>query len=106
MAAAVAGAVMSGVAMFAVGARAPQADAFVDTPALVQTLDGQYVAAARPVSYGTALQPVATPVVQRRSAAALRRTVYRDVEPVREREVVRDEAQPRRSWTKTGLIIG
>jgi hypothetical protein len=106
MAAAVVGAVLSGVAMYAVGARAPQADAFVETPALVQTLDGQYVAAARPVSYGTALQPAATPVAQRRSATAPRRTVYRDVEPVREREVVGEEAQPQRSWTKTGLIIG
>jgi hypothetical protein len=106
MAAAMTGAVISGVAMYAVGVRAPQADAFVETPALVQTLDGQYVAAARPASYTTALRPAATPVSQRRRAAAPRQTVYREVEPVPEREVVREEAQPRRSWGKAGLIIG
>ncbi len=106
MAAAMTGAVISGVAMYAVGVRAPQADAFVETPALVQTLDGQYVAAARPASYTTALRPAATPVSQRRRAAAPRQTVYREVEPVQEREVVREEAQPRRSWGKAGLIIG
>ena len=106
MAAAITGAVISGVAMYAVGVRAPQADAFVETPALVQTLDGQYVASARPVSYSTALRPAATPVAQRRTAAAPQRTVYRNVEPVQDREVVREEAQPRRSWAKSGLIIG
>jgi type 1 glutamine amidotransferase len=108
MAAAVAGAVISGVAMYAVGAHAPQADAFVESPALVQTLDGQYVAVARPAGYTTSLRPAATPVAQRRSttAAAPRRTVYRSVEPTEDRVVVREEAQPRRSWTKTGLIIG
>jgi type 1 glutamine amidotransferase len=108
MAAAVAGAVISGVAMYAVGVRAPQADAFVESPALVQTLDGQYVAMARPASYTTALRPAATPVAERRStaAAAPRRTVYRTVEPTEEQVVVREEAQPRRSWGKTGLIIG
>ncbi len=74
---------ISGVAMYSVGAHAPQADAFVETPALVQTLDGQYVAMARPAAYTTALRPAATPVAQRRtSAAAPRQTVYRTVEPV------------------------
>jgi hypothetical protein len=110
MAAAVAGAVISGVAMYAVGVRAPQADAFVESPALVQTLDGQYVAMARPASYTTALRPAATvvPVAQRRSTAAPapRRTVYRSVEPTEDRVVVREEVEPRRSWGKTGLIIG
>lgn len=109
MGAAVAGAVISGVAMYAVGVRAPQADAFVESPALVQTLDGQYVSMVRPASYTTALRPAATPVAQRRSttaAAAPRRTVYRSVEPTEDQVVVREEAQPRRSWSKTGLIIG
>ena len=93
--------------MYAVGVRAPQANAFVETPALVQTLDGQYVATARPVAYSTALRPAATPVAQRRStAAAPRQTVYRSVEPVQEREVVREETPARRTWAKTGLIIG
>jgi hypothetical protein len=104
MAAAVAGAAISGVAMYAVGMRVPQADAFVETPALVQTLDGQYVAMARPANT-TTLQPAATPVAQRRSAAP-RRTVYRTVEPADDQVVVQEEAQPRRSWGKTGLIIG
>ena len=103
MAAAVAGALISGVAMYTVGARTERVDAFT-TPALVQTLDGQYVA-AQPVSYGTALRPVATPVAQRRTTAAPRRTVYRDAEPVRERVIV-EEAEPTRSWQKTALIIG
>jgi hypothetical protein len=107
MGAAVAGAVISGVAMYAVGVRAPQADAFVESPALVQTLDGQYAAMARPAVYTTALQPAATPVAQRRStAAAPRRTVYRSVESTEDRVVMREDAEPRRSWGKTGLIIG
>jgi hypothetical protein len=110
MAAAVAGAVISGVAMYTVGAGAPQADAFVETPALVQTLDGQYVATARTAGYATALRPAATPVAQRRtSSVAPRRTVYRSAEQVDDRDdrvVVREEAEPRRSWGKTGLIIG
>jgi hypothetical protein len=109
MRAAVAGAVISGVAMYAVGMRVPQADAFVESPALVQTLDGQYVAMARPATYTTALRPAATPVAQRRTTAtaAPRRTVYRNVEPaVEDRVVVREEAQDPRSWGKTGLIIG
>ena len=107
MAAAVTGAVISGVAMYAVGVRAPQANAFVETPALVQTLDGQYVAMAQPVASSTALRPAATPVAQRRSAAAApRQTVYRSVEPVQQREVVREETPARRTWAKTGLIIG
>ena len=105
MAAAVTGAVISGVAMYAVGVRAPQADAFVEAPALVQTLDGQYVAAARPASYSTALRPAATPVAQRRSTAP-RQTVYRSVEPAHERVAIEEETQPGRSWAKTGLIIG
>ena len=107
MAAAVAGAVISGVAMYAVGVRAPQADAFVESPALVQTLDGQYVAMAQPAGYTTALRPAATPVAQRRStAAAPRQTVYRSVEPTEDRVAVREETEPGRTWGKTGLIIG
>jgi hypothetical protein len=110
MAAAAAGALISGVAMYAVGARAAQ-DPFAQNPAYVQTLDGQYVPVARsgqvvpmgqPVSYATSLQPAA-PVVTR--TVAPRQTVYRSVEPVQERVVSR-ETQPRRSKTKTALIIG
>jgi hypothetical protein len=100
MAAAAAGAVISGVAMYAIGARAPQADA-LEIPALVQTVDGEYVALARPASYTTALQPVA-----QRRAAAPRRTVSRSVEPVQERVIVQEEQEDQRSWQKSALIIG
>jgi hypothetical protein len=106
IAAAVAGALISGAAMYTLGARAERVDAF-ETPAQVQTLDGQYVTTARPVSYGTALRPVALPVAQRRTTAAPRRTVYRSVEPAQERVVVdREEPRPTRTWQKTALIIG
>ncbi len=105
--AAVAGAVISGVAMYAVGARAPQADAF-DTPALVQTADGEYVALARRAGYTTSLRPAAIPVAQpvaQRRTMAPRRTVTRRAEPVQDRVVV-EEARDARSWQKTALIIG
>jgi hypothetical protein len=109
MAAAVAGAVISGVAMYAVGTRA-QSGAFEEMPALVQTVDGEYVALAQPTSYRTALRPmtapaVVQPVAQRRTAAP-RRTVYRTVEPAQERVIVREEPRSGRSWGKTALIIG
>lgn len=110
IAAAVAGAVISGVAMYAVGAK-NTVDAF-QTPAIVQTLDGQYVEVpgAKPVGLvggATSLRaiepaPVVTQVSSRR--ATPRRTVYREAAPVQERVVV--EEAPRRSWGKTALIIG
>jgi hypothetical protein len=120
MAAAVAGAMISGVAMYAVGARAAQDDALVETPALVQTLDGHYVAAsprasavqpqpqlqfvsntpARPRVIRTQTQPRA--VYRTVERAPVRQTVYRDDEVVYRDEEVR----PERSKTKTALIIG
>ena len=121
MAAAVAGALISGVAMYAVGARAAQDDTFVESPALVQTLDGQYVApAAQPRVQFVSNTPAATRVVRtdarprvvRQSAT---QTVYRPAERVPARETVyrdddvvyRDEeVRPERSKTKTALIIG
>src|SRR5688572_3868097 len=109
MAAALVGALISGVAMYSVGARAQDDSRLVESPALVQTLDGQY-------AYVTALQPRATtaaaPVRIVRTAAqeapaAPRRTVYRQAAPDDERTVVvREEARPTRSKTKTALIIG
>lgn len=111
MAAAAIGALVSGVAMYTVGARAAQ-DPFVGQPqAYVQTLDGQFVPVARPgqfapiaqpVSYVSTTRPVATRTVARNSAP--RQTVYRSVEP--QERVVYRETEPRRSWTKTALIIG
>jgi outer membrane lipoprotein SlyB len=119
MAAAVAGALISGVAMYAVGAGAAQRDAFVANPALVQTVDGQYLAdAAQPRAMFVSDTPaaVAPRVVRTRPAA---RTVYRpavsQVErpaPARETVVYRDEVypdeevRPERTKTKTALIIG
>ena len=91
IAAAVAGALISGVAMYTVGAKTAQVDAFTQTPALVQTIDGGYVTAP-----GTVVQPtrlatttpraVVTPVSGRRVAQQTR-TVSRPA-PSREREVV------------------
>jgi hypothetical protein len=69
-------------------------------------MDGQVV----PVSYSTALRPAvpsaptATPV-RYTSPAPARRTVSRST-PVRQREVVREEAEPKRSWGKTAMIVG
>jgi hypothetical protein len=115
MAAAAIGALIAGVAMYAVGARAHE-DPFAEVPALVQTVDGQFVQipGAKPVGYGygTALQPaalqpaapVAAPVVVQQRAATPRQTVYRTAEPVQERVVV--ERAPQRSWGKTALIVG
>ena len=111
MAAAVAGALISGVAMYTVGARTANVDAFTDNPALIQTVDGQYVTVpnAQPLRYATALQSAPAPVlttVARRStrAAAPTRTVYRTA-PAQER-VVYEDARPQRSWGKTALIVG
>jgi hypothetical protein len=116
IAAAVAGALISGVAMYTVGAKSSTVDAF-QTPAVVQTLDGQYVEVpgARAVTFagssnlaGTALQPA--PVVRQvnsrrvQSTPSPRRTVYREAAPVQERVVVDEATQ--RSWGKTALIIG
>ena len=104
MAAALVGALISGVAMYGVGARAQDDSRFVESPALVQTLDGQN-------AYVRALQPRTTdaaPVrIVRTAAQAPTRTVYRQAAPDPERDVVyREEARPTRTKTKTVLIIG
>ena len=118
MAAAVAGAVISGVAMYAVGTRA-QDNGFAEMPAYVQTLDGQVVPVSQPIAYGNQLRPVAQPVLVSQQArpadagsyrAPVRRTVTRRTQPVQERVVVREEIEERaeneRSWGKTAMIIG
>jgi hypothetical protein len=114
MAAAVAGALISGVAVYAVGARAAQNDAFVENPALVQTLDGRYgapAAAPRVMLASNNLAPA--PVLQHRARTrpvrqSASQPVYRPVD--RSDEVVyRDQEDVRpeeRSKTKTALIIG
>lgn len=101
MAAAVVGALIGSVATYAVSARAAQ-DPFAQTPAYVQTLDGQYM----PVSYASSLRPVAAPIATRTVVSRpVSRTVYRTAAPARQR-VVYEDARPRRSVAKTALIIG
>jgi len=112
IAAAVAGALISGVVMYTVGARTATVDAFTQTPTLVQTPDGQYVPATQLVTVpasqlvGTARpQFVSAPTVQ--TPAAPRRTVSRSVNPAQsERVVYREEAPAQRTWQKTAMIIG
>ena len=108
MAAAAIGALIAGVGMYAVGARA-QNNPFAEVPALVQTVDGQYVRVpgAQPVGVGFngfTSAPVAAPVVVHRTAVP-QQTVYRTVEPASQRVVV-SEQPARRSWKKRALVIG
>lgn len=112
MAAAAVGALIAGLGMYAVGARANQ-DPFAEMPAYVQTVDGRYiqVPSAKTVGFAagfnTALQPAAQPMVIGQQAPA-QRTVYRTAaaQPVQERVVVEERTQPRRSWGKTAMIVG
>src|SRR5262245_15143623 len=84
IAAAVAGALISGVAMYTCGAKTAQVDAYTQAPALVQTVDGQYVSvpgqfvsapatAVQPLRLATtAPRAVVTPVSTRRVAQQTR----------------------------------
>lgn len=97
IAAAAVGALIAGVGMYAVGARA-QNNPFAEVPALVQTVDGQYVRI-----------PAATPVVVPRAVPAQiapQQTVYRTAAPASDRRVVVSEQPARRSWKKTAMVIG
>ena len=117
MAAAAVGALIAGLGMYAVGARANQ-DPFANMPAYVQTVDGRYVEVpnakavgyapmAYAPGYAAALQPAAQPLVISQPAPAPARTVYRTAAPVQERVVVEERAtQPRRTWAKTAMVIG
>jgi hypothetical protein len=115
IAAGIAGALISGVAMYAVGTKAAQMDTLTQEPALVQTTDGQFVR----VGYTNSLRPVAAPSIATTPATPVRTTrrattttasrpVYRA--PVQEREVVQDEREivreDDRSWGKTAMIVG
>ena len=120
MAAAAIGALISGVAFYAVGARAAQ-NPFAEMPALVQTIDGRYIEVpnARALGYapgyvaapgytaapGTTVLPAAAPAVVRQ-APAPRQTVYRTAAPAQEDRVVVERAGPQRSWVKTAMVIG
>ena len=108
MAAAVAGALISGVAMYAVGAKAAQTDAMVENPALVQTLDGQYLAPAaqQPRTMFVSNNAPAPRVVRTQSRP---RPVYRTVQRSDDVVVYRgqeEDVRPERTKTKTALIIG
>ena len=118
MAAAAIGALIAGVGMYAVGARA-QNNPFAEGSALVQTVDGQYVRVqgAQPVGpasngayngFVSAPQPVAAPVVVHRTGSgqiAPQQTVYRTVAPASQREVVHEQPAGR-SWKKRARVIG
>jgi hypothetical protein len=107
----VAAALISGVAMYTVGAKAQQLDSLTSNAALVQAANHQFVPAtsstARPVA---ATSVAVAPYRNTRTTAAPRRTVSRRA-PVQEREVIRDEREIVRededhSWGKTAMIIG
>ena len=102
-------ALVSGVVMYTVGANAPL-NAFNQNPALVQTLDGQFV----PASTTTALRPAAAPSssavtrvsnARRASAPAPRRTVA-NTAAAPSRQVYDDDVRDERSWGKTAMVIG
>ena len=129
--AAVAGALISGVAMYTVGARTEKAAAFAQQPpAYVQTVDGRIVPVAPvqqtpqavgSVGYANGFQPgyangfqtVGQPVVSQQPVVveriverpAPRQTVYRTAQAAPQRVVVR-ETEPKRSWKKTAMVIG
>lgn len=105
IAAAAAGALISGVAMYTVGARTATVDAFTQAPALVQAADGQYVPAS-PLATVPAAQLVSQRQVVSRPASTPRRTVSRTAPAQTDRVAVREDAPQGRSWKKTALIIG
>src|SRR4029453_6432894 len=88
VAAAVAGALISGVAMYPVGARTATVDAFTQTPAPVQTELGQYGPTTQLVSTAPARTAGIVPVKNYRTASAPRRTVYRNSQNTSERVYV------------------
>ncbi len=110
VAAAVAGALIAGAAMYTVGAKTARVEAF-QMPELVQTVDGGWVKTAD-VSYGNGFRPGA-PVAAQPAPQTVAvpppqpvRTVYRTVAaaPAQERVVVAREDD--RSWKTTAMIIG
>lgn len=113
MAAAVAGALISGVAMYAVGTKAAQNDPLAENPALVQTLDGQYAPLAAQRFDAAQGTPRAMFVSNRAPARVVRtqsqpRPVYRTSQRSDDVVVYRDQedVRPERTKTKTALIIG
>ena len=122
MAAAAVGALISGIAVYAVNARAAQ-NPFAEMPAYVQTVDGRYIQVpdartvgfAQPAGFVNAPGYVNSPGYVAAAPAAPTRVVsqaparvYRTAAPAQERVVYRDveDARPQRSWTKTAMIVG
>jgi hypothetical protein len=111
----VAGALISGVLMYTVGANAAPSNALSSNPALVQTADGHFVPVSSTTTVSPALRQAAgssiqavtpTPLSTARRAPAARRTVNRPAR-VTNQEIVRDEDyRPERSWGKTAMIVG
>ena len=111
LAAAVTGALISGVAMYTVGARTATVDAFTQTPAPVQTELGQYGPTTQLVSTAPASGGGIQPVQYVRRSSPARRTVSRSSQSTSERvyredDRYREEDQPRRTWQKSAMIIG
>ena len=104
--AAVAGALISGVAMYAVGPRADRVDAFAQPTAYVETVDGQIIPVTPTAGQAgvSTLQPGFVPVAQR-AVVTPQRTVYRTAAPAQERVVVSRERSGR-TWQKTAMVIG
>jgi hypothetical protein len=108
--AAVAGALISGVAMYAVGPRAERVDAFAQPAAYVETVDGRIIPvtpAAQTPGVVSPLQSGFVPVSQRSiemAPIAPQRTVYRSAAPAPTRVVTRERSG--RSWQKTAMVIG
>jgi hypothetical protein len=106
--AAVAGALISGVAMYAVGPRADKVDAFAQpATAYVQTVDGQIIPVTPAASQAgvSSLQSGFVPVAAQPAAIVPQRTVYRTAAPATQRVVV-EERRSGRSWQKTAMVIG
>lgn len=117
IAAGLAGALISGLAMYTVGAKANQVDAFTPPPASMQAPapfmeQAQFV----PVSNSNRLRPVAAPAIAtsapatytrrapapRRSASSARvddRQIDREI-------AAREDVRQERSWGKTAMVIG
>lgn len=106
MAAALTGALIAGVGMYAIGAHAQ--DQFALNPALAGNPAVSYFASPQPIAQQpVAYAPVYAPAPQRvvyREAAAPRQTVYRTTEPRIVSQTV--DTRPQRSKTKTVLMIG
>ena len=105
IAAAIAGALISGGAMYTIGARTATVEAFTQDAVLAAPIETQSDQ-IRPSELGaprSAVRPVST---QRTSPKPSSRTVYRPASQVDERDVDRDDDPQDRSWSKSALIIG